>query len=216
MTAFYLLCLFESGGHTAGLLPPRKRLCACQEGGVLYEVTSRTVHSRFLLRPGPLLNEIIVGALGRAQRLYPIEICGFFSNHFHLIARARSARFLSPSGGRALPPTLSSGDSASRLLFHRLTIPLRPGAFSKRVAPIAGGPVGGSGSDVGSEQPTQTSDLADSFDRLAWKLQSRAPRLRRDPPKAPEFLTPPDFCPQPEAACSDTYSHRRLGSLSGG
>ncbi len=70
------------------------------DGGALYEVTCRTVHSRFLLRPGPLLNEIIVGALGRAQRLYPIEICAFVfaSNHFHLLARAedceRLARFM--------------------------------------------------------------------------------------------------------------------------
>ena len=70
------------------------------DGGALYEVTCRTVHSRFLLRPGPLLNEIIVGALGRAQRLYPLEICAFVfaSNHFHLLARAedseRLARFM--------------------------------------------------------------------------------------------------------------------------
>jgi len=70
------------------------------DGGALYEVTCRTVHSRFLLRPGPLLNEIIVGSLGRAQRLYPLEICAFVfaSNHFHLLARAedseRLARFM--------------------------------------------------------------------------------------------------------------------------
>ena len=70
------------------------------DGGALYEVTCRTVHSRFLLRPGPLLNEIIVGALGRAQRLYSLEICAFVfaSNHFHLLARAedseRLARFM--------------------------------------------------------------------------------------------------------------------------
>jgi REP element-mobilizing transposase RayT len=70
------------------------------DGGALYEVTCRTVHSRFLLRPGPLLNEIIVGALGRAQRLYPLEICAFFfaSGHFHLLVRVedseRLARFM--------------------------------------------------------------------------------------------------------------------------
>ncbi len=43
------------------------------EGGSLYEVTCRTLQSRFLLRPGPLLKEIIVGALGRVQRLCPLE-----------------------------------------------------------------------------------------------------------------------------------------------
>ncbi len=77
-----------------------RKLRYTPEGGALYEVTCRTVHSRFLLRPGPLLNEIIVGALGRAQRLYPLEICAFIfaSNHFHLLARAedseRLARFM--------------------------------------------------------------------------------------------------------------------------
>ncbi|MEP7009161.1 MAG: transposase [Acidobacteriota bacterium] len=77
-----------------------RKLRFTPDGGALYEVTCRTVHSRFLLRPGPLLNEVIVGALGRAQRLYPLEICAFFfaSNHFHLLARAedseRLARFM--------------------------------------------------------------------------------------------------------------------------
>ena len=39
---------------------------------------------------------MIVGALGRAQRLYPLEICAFFfaSNHFHLLARAEDSERL--------------------------------------------------------------------------------------------------------------------------
>src|SRR5215207_683320 len=32
-------------------------------------------HHRFLLRPSPALNEIIVGVLGRAQKKYPIRRC---------------------------------------------------------------------------------------------------------------------------------------------
>jgi hypothetical protein len=70
------------------------------DGGALYEVTCRTVHSRFLLRLGPLINGVIVGALGRAQRLYPLEIFAFFfaSGHFHLLVRVedseRLARFM--------------------------------------------------------------------------------------------------------------------------
>ena len=57
------------------------------EGGALVEVTCRTIHSRFLLRPGQAINEVIVGVLGRAQRKYPIRCCGyvFASNHLHLI-----------------------------------------------------------------------------------------------------------------------------------
>jgi REP element-mobilizing transposase RayT len=58
------------------------------EGGALFDVTCRTVHSRFLLRPDPLLNEIIVGALARAKRRYGVEISAliFLSNHLHLLA----------------------------------------------------------------------------------------------------------------------------------
>ena len=57
------------------------------EGGGLVEVTCRTIHSRFLLRPHPAVNDIVVGVLGRAQRKYPIRVCSyaFASNHFHLI-----------------------------------------------------------------------------------------------------------------------------------
>ena len=50
----------------------------------LFEVTVRTVQARFLLRPSVALNEIILGVLGRAQRLHEVEICCFVfvSNHF--------------------------------------------------------------------------------------------------------------------------------------
>jgi len=34
----------------------------------MVEVTCRTIHSRFLLRPSPELNDIVVGVLARAQR----------------------------------------------------------------------------------------------------------------------------------------------------
>ncbi len=54
--------------------------------------TSRTLHGRFLLRPGPELNELLLGVLGRAQRLYQMEIyaCAFLSNHFHLLIRTKA------------------------------------------------------------------------------------------------------------------------------
>ncbi|HXO22014.1 MAG TPA: transposase [Thermoanaerobaculia bacterium] len=56
-------------------------------GGALVEVTCRTIHGRFLLRPSPELRDVVLGVLGRAQRLYPVEVCGlvFLSNHFHLL-----------------------------------------------------------------------------------------------------------------------------------
>jgi len=66
-------------------------------GGALVEVTSRTVQARFLLTPSPELNEIILGVLGRAQRLYKVGICGFvfLSDHYHLLLKVQDAKQLS-------------------------------------------------------------------------------------------------------------------------
>jgi hypothetical protein len=60
------------------------------------EVTCRTLHGRLLLRPSPELDDLIAGVLGRAQRLYPVEIMAysFASNHYHLILWAEDARRL--------------------------------------------------------------------------------------------------------------------------
>jgi hypothetical protein len=46
-----------------------RRLRYVPEGGALVEVTCRTVHSRFLLRPSLALNEIVLGVLARARSL---------------------------------------------------------------------------------------------------------------------------------------------------
>src|SRR5215203_2708095 len=74
-----------------------RRLRFIPDGGALVEVTCRTVHSRFLLRPGRALNDIVVGVLARAQRKYPIRCCFFVfaSNHFHLLLDVDDARQLS-------------------------------------------------------------------------------------------------------------------------
>ena len=52
--------------------------------GSLVEVTTRTVQGRYLMVPSRLLNQIIVGVLGRAQRRYPVRIHAyvFTSNHY--------------------------------------------------------------------------------------------------------------------------------------
>ena len=73
-----------------------RRLRFVPERGTLVEVTCRTVQGRFLLRPSPLLNEIILGILARAQRLYPVGICAFSwtSNHYHLLLRVDDAQRL--------------------------------------------------------------------------------------------------------------------------
>ena len=66
-------------------------------GGAVFELTSRTLHGRFLLRPSRKLNEILIGVLGRAQRRYGVEmyVGAFLSNHFHLLARFETPHQLS-------------------------------------------------------------------------------------------------------------------------
>lgn len=66
-------------------------------GGAVFELTSRTFQERFLLRPSDILNEIVVGVLGRAQRLYEVQIyaAAFLSNHFHLLVRVLGPEQLS-------------------------------------------------------------------------------------------------------------------------
>jgi REP element-mobilizing transposase RayT len=57
------------------------------------EVSNRTIQGRFLLRPSPGLNEIIIGVMGRAQRLFALRIFAFqfLSDHYHLLAWAEDA-----------------------------------------------------------------------------------------------------------------------------
>jgi REP element-mobilizing transposase RayT len=73
-----------------------RRLRFIPDHGALVEVTSRALHSRFLLPPGPVLNPILLGALARAQTLYPVRICAFvfLSNHLHLLLEVDDAQIL--------------------------------------------------------------------------------------------------------------------------
>jgi len=66
-------------------------------GGALFEITCRTIHSRFLFRPTRRFNEILVGILARAKTRYGVEISAFccLSNHFHILARVDDSRQLS-------------------------------------------------------------------------------------------------------------------------
>jgi putative transposase len=53
----------------------------------LVEVTTRTIHARFLLRPSPEVNDLFLGVLGRAQFLFPVRVHAFvvLSNHWHAL-----------------------------------------------------------------------------------------------------------------------------------
>lgn len=60
------------------------------------EVTTRTLQSRLLLTPKPLLNRIIIGALARASHRYEVGVVAmaFVSNHYHLVLWIGDARQL--------------------------------------------------------------------------------------------------------------------------
>jgi REP element-mobilizing transposase RayT len=88
------------GGHGRALAPcgsaMARKLRYTPEDGALFEITCRTIHSRFLLRPNLLLNEIVVGVLARAKRRYGVELSAFcfLSNHFHFLIRVEDSQQL--------------------------------------------------------------------------------------------------------------------------
>jgi hypothetical protein len=74
-----------------------RKLRFIPEPGALVLVTTRVLHGRFLLKPCRELNDLLVGVLGRAQRLTSMEVCfyTFQSNHEHLLLRPTDALQLS-------------------------------------------------------------------------------------------------------------------------
>jgi REP element-mobilizing transposase RayT len=60
----------------------------------IYFITTKTVQDRFLLKPSPLVNEVIGGILARAVQMYDVELFGYIvmSNHVHLLARAEGKK----------------------------------------------------------------------------------------------------------------------------
>ena len=68
----------------------------CVPNKCMVEVTLRTVHGRFLLRPSPRLKMVVAGVIGRAQRRYGMTIHALVvvSNHLHLLATPESPQQL--------------------------------------------------------------------------------------------------------------------------
>ena len=62
-----------------------------------FEITTRAIQGRLLLRPSKELNDIILGILGRALTLYPVllHLVVVASNHIHLIITTENAKLLS-------------------------------------------------------------------------------------------------------------------------
>ena len=63
----------------------------------LVEITSRTQHGRFPMRPSPGVNDLILGVLGKAQARYDVILHAFvfLSNHLHILATVLSPEQLS-------------------------------------------------------------------------------------------------------------------------
>ena len=61
---------------------------------VVSEITQVTFQHRSLIRPGLRLNPLIIGALAKAQALYPLQLHGFIflSTHFHIEATFSDAQ----------------------------------------------------------------------------------------------------------------------------
>jgi putative transposase len=59
----------------------------------LLSITNRTLQGRYLLSPGLVLNDLLLGILGRTQRRHRIRLfaVAVLSNHFHLLAMAEDA-----------------------------------------------------------------------------------------------------------------------------
>jgi hypothetical protein len=81
-------------------MPRRPRFLPENDHGVLVEITCRTIGARALLTPGPNprpFNEVVVGVLGRAMEVSPVELCGVVvaANHYHLLAVVHDQQQLS-------------------------------------------------------------------------------------------------------------------------
>ncbi|MBZ0114050.1 MAG: transposase [Thermoanaerobaculia bacterium] len=64
------------------------------KAGRLYETTSRSIHSRLLLRPSEELSTILRGIIARGVRKYGIDVNYFIaiSNHLHILVVPQKAR----------------------------------------------------------------------------------------------------------------------------
>jgi putative transposase len=60
-------------------------------------ITCRAVQGRFLFRPGPALNDLVLGVLGRCQRNHDLILCAVttLSSHFHILAVVEDAQQIS-------------------------------------------------------------------------------------------------------------------------
>jgi hypothetical protein len=70
----------------------------CRQTNSLVEVTTRTDHRAFLMKPTEIVKEVILGVIGRAQAKYGMVIhgIGFLSNHWRLRESKEVRRHTTP------------------------------------------------------------------------------------------------------------------------
>ena len=78
----------------------RKLRLRDNESGIV-ELTSRCIQGRFLMRPSPIVNDRILGIIGRAQRMTQIRLHAFvyLSNHDHGLCGTDSVQQMSAFKG---------------------------------------------------------------------------------------------------------------------
>ena len=62
----------------------------------VFFVIARCIHSRFLLRPSPKTNVLVVGVMAKAIQRFDVKLYGlcFMSNHYHLLLSSKDAASL--------------------------------------------------------------------------------------------------------------------------
>ena len=65
--------------------------------GQMFEITTRAINRRKLLRPSKEVNNIIVGVIGRAQKHVDVQLHAFvfMSTHYHILLTVKSAEDMS-------------------------------------------------------------------------------------------------------------------------
>lgn len=72
-----------------------------QNNPAIFEITTKTIQSRFLLKPSKKLNELIIGTVAKAIERYDVKLFMFvvLSNHMHMLIQPTNtntmARFMS-------------------------------------------------------------------------------------------------------------------------
>lgn len=74
-----------------------RRIRSLDDPHGLVEITTRTIHGRYLMCPSEKVNDIINGVVGRGQAKYEVTIytATFLSNHYHLMAKMRDEEQMS-------------------------------------------------------------------------------------------------------------------------